>query len=562
MKINIHFFVLLILISDLSFSQNPTYTLDVNDRSDLNNSFEFDIDMTWTNSGVVPNFEYAGGTYFFDFNKGIANGGTMTMSIVDSDLPVNMRPRNPTVYTTTTPGQLRLAVNTFPGAGNGYQMPPNIQVKIVRLKFTTTSYFFANEALNLAWRNALPSPFTKIFAYVGTTGTDISTPNTHSISIPNNPFPAWTSVPLHYPMDDGGIYQQPIAFVWGKIDGATFYELQLTSSTISIIDTVQTDTSVTLNFPVSEDSSEFHWRVIAFNSLGVPFGISEMRTFKPKFEVVNLALPVNGVVFAQQPVSFKWRKLANVKNYVLQLATNAQMTNPIFRDSLITDTIRIVDLMFQLDEMHYWQVLGKDSLNNYVAVSEVRSFTPKYSIYLNIKCAVQAMLNPIPGKMTRTDTFKVYLRNNYAPYDIVDSAFAPVDSNTLIGNFKFVYATPGTYYIVVKHLNSIETWSKAGGEMLSTFVQNNYDFTSAVTQAYGNNMKLRAGKYCFYSGDVNQSGFIEGTDFLRIANAAFNFEVGLRLPEDLDGSGLVDATDFSIVDNNALFFIGVASPLQ
>jgi PKD repeat protein len=191
-------FMLSFVILTTAYSQNPTYTLDVNDLYITSipeyccDSLEFDIDMTWTNSGAVPNFEYAGGQYFFDFNKAcIKAGSNWSYSVADSDLPVNLRPRSPTVYTTTTPGQLRLAVNTFPGAGNGFQMPANIPVTIARMKIKVIGGdgFFAPSLLELTFRNSV-NPFTKIFAYVAGTNTDISTPATHSISIPNDPMGA------------------------------------------------------------------------------------------------------------------------------------------------------------------------------------------------------------------------------------------------------------------------------------------------------------------------------------------------------------------------------------
>ena len=186
----------LAFISNVSFAQNPTYTLDVNnllvgDSSGVE-TYDFDIDMAWTNSGVAPNYEYAGGQFFFDFNPlVIENGATLQMRNIGSDLPANMQPRNPTVYTTVTPHQLRWAVNTFPGAGSGFAMPPNTPVKIVRarIKVVGGDGTFAVQPMQLTWRNALPNPFTKIFAYVGTTNTDISTPATHTISIANDPLP-------------------------------------------------------------------------------------------------------------------------------------------------------------------------------------------------------------------------------------------------------------------------------------------------------------------------------------------------------------------------------------
>lgn len=180
-------FIFLLGILHTGYAQNPTYILDINDKTSSGNFVEFDIDMTWTNSGVAPNFELAGAQYFFDANiAGIANGGTITMSNVGSDLPVSMQPRNPTVYTVTVPAQLRWAVNTFPGAGNGFPMPIGVPVKVVRVRLQSTGQF-AVAPLNLVWRNALPNPFTKVYAYVGTTNTDISTPATHTISINNDP---------------------------------------------------------------------------------------------------------------------------------------------------------------------------------------------------------------------------------------------------------------------------------------------------------------------------------------------------------------------------------------
>lgn len=179
----------LILFSSIkTFAQNPAYTLDVNDRSLIFNTLEFDIDLAWTNSDSVPKFEYAGGQYFFEFNPLIANGGTLSYFYVVnpdtiSDLPVSLRPRNPV----TTGSQLRLAANNFPGAGNGFQMPAGTSVRIVRMKLTTSAEIFANELLNLAWRNGPDNPYTKITAYVGTINTDISNPSSHTISIPNDP---------------------------------------------------------------------------------------------------------------------------------------------------------------------------------------------------------------------------------------------------------------------------------------------------------------------------------------------------------------------------------------
>lgn len=114
------------------------------------------------------------------------------------------------------------------------------------------------------------------------------------------------------------------------------------------------------------------------------------------------------------------------------------------------------------------------------------------------------------------------------------------------------------YYIVVKHRNSVETWSKSGGEVFANGILN-FDFTTAATQAYGSNMVLVGSDYAFYSGDVNDDGFVDGADGLLIDNDAFNFVSGYVVT-DLNCDGTVDGSDAVFADNNAFAFVGIVRP--
>ena len=202
-------FLLVAVMSNVTLAQHPdniraTYTLRAANKTpnpQIVNTVEFDVLMKWTNypgSGAtneVPDYEYAGGQYFFDCDSAIRGGGVVTMQNAGSDLPTNMQPRNPTVFFDATTGrlQLRWAVNTFPGPGNGYQMPGgNVERKIMRVRLLTTLPEFPQVPLNLIWRNALPNPFTKIFQYSLSNpnpNQEISTPQTHTIDINNDPLP-------------------------------------------------------------------------------------------------------------------------------------------------------------------------------------------------------------------------------------------------------------------------------------------------------------------------------------------------------------------------------------
>ena len=174
---------------------------------------------------------------------------------------------------------------------------------------------------------------------------------------------------------------------------------------------------------------------------------------------------------------------------------------------------------------------------------------------LKLTVLPEGLYFPLFNQMSRRDTVRTYLRNITTPYSAVDSARGVIDSVNFMNGSVYNNTPTGRYYIAVKHFNSIETWSKSGGEQFTLAEITIYDFTTANTQAYGNNLKLKGGKYCMYSGDVVQDGFIDGSDFIVIENDAYFFRTGRFIPSDLNGDNFVDATDAQIGDNNRSIFV-------
>lgn len=171
-----------------------------------------------------------------------------------------------------------------------------------------------------------------------------------------------------------------------------------------------------------------------------------------------------------------------------------------------------------------------------------------YSV-LNISALPEGFYNETNNSLNMKDTIKVYLRSIVSPYILIDSSRSKIDSITFSSDFVFMNANSGSYYIVLNHRNSIETWSKSGGV---TFVKGSlmsYDFSSSVTQAFGSNLILKGGKYCIYSGDVNQDDIIDASDLSEIEN---NSGVTLKgyVNTDVNGDYITDAGDISIADNN------------
>lgn len=186
---------------------------------------------------------------------------------------------------------------------------------------------------------------------------------------------------------------------------------------------------------------------------------------------------------------------------------------------------------------------------------------PVYSIFefgnataVNIKVIPEGLYNSSLNRMNRKDSVSFYTRKIITPYNKVDSFKAVIDSFTFNASTVSRIANSGTYYIQINHRNSIETWSRFGGELFTEGITFNYNFTDSESKAFGNNLILRESKFCIYSGDVNQDGAIDASDLSIIDNDAFNFITGF-VNSDLNGDNFVDASDALIADNNASAFV-------
>jgi hypothetical protein len=174
---------------------------------------------------------------------------------------------------------------------------------------------------------------------------------------------------------------------------------------------------------------------------------------------------------------------------------------------------------------------------------------------------VPALLNAgIGTSLTEVDTVQIELRDGVNTFTTVASGAVVVQTN---GTAQLVIpsgslAAGSSQYIVVTHRNAIQTWSAAP---VTISGNTTYDFTTAASQAYGDNMyEIAPGVFVMFSGDVSpQDGVVDILDQGNIDNDSFNFAGGY-VPTDLNGDGVVDILDQGICDNNAFNFIGSAAP--
>lgn len=119
---------------------------------------------------------------------------------------------------------------------------------------------------------------------------------------------------------------------------------------------------------------------------------------------------------------------------------------------------------------------------------------------------------------------------------------------------SFTGATPGNYYVAVKHRNHLPVVA-ANTINLDGVATGSYDFTTSLAQAanpFGDpaQMVLKNGKWCMWTGDVNRELFIDGSD-----KGLINFNITQNLDEtynpfDINLDGYVDGTDKGLLNAN------------
>jgi hypothetical protein len=191
-----------------------------------------------------------------------------------------------------------------------------------------------------------------------------------------------------------------------------------------------------------------------------------------------------------------------------------------------------------------------------ISVSKLNEWRPPSVV--NITSGIEGFMNGGTGKHVLRDTLTAELRSSTTPYGVESIVKAVVDSSTLSGTYNFPHVTPGLYYLTLEGRNSLETWS-ASGISISNSSSASYDFTSGSIKAYGGNLISVGGKYCIYSGDVDNDNIIDVTDEIAVYNDASNTVSGY-VDTDLNGDYFVDSSDILLVFNNSYLGIMTISP--
>ena len=357
---------------------------------------------------------------------------------------------------------------------------------------------------------------------------------------------------------------------WADVSGATSYELQVaadslfTSPVINLTGLASSQYTVTT--PLT-NCTVYYWRVRANNGLPGPW--STIWHFKTIMATPTLLLPINNATNVSLTPLLDWTDISCALNYRVQVSTNSGFTTTVVDTSgPSASQYQVVTGALSQSTQYYWRVRGYAGSGDSSAWTGSFTFTTQtLNPSLSIKVYLEGFYSPEPldnktGKNARSgdnvlaqvaDTIRIYLADSLQNYAFVDSVKVFLPST---GQYTtpFTGVTTGKYYIVIKHRNHLETWSKyavsfTGGSTTS------YDFTTAASQAYGDNMKLVGSVWVIYGGDPNQDGDIGALD-IPIFIAQFGTQGYLSC--DFNGDDDVTGVDQQILILN--FGITTAKP--
>lgn len=225
----------------------------------------------------------------------------------------------------------------------------------------------------------------------------------------------------------------------------------------------------------------------------------------------------------------------------------------------------------------------RNTSHPYMGAYEAAAFTfnPTLRIRVYLDGAPPPKQEPVTIELRDNNGTTYPLLTGSSPFNVTLSTSGTVSLNCTGVTF------PPTFYIVVKHRNSLQTWSKDGGETMPVSNYMNYDFSSSPTQAYCSdavncNLVQDGCRYFIPSGDVNQDGYIDWADQTLVGldgkspgngtlpcpenNFVFNgpgiSTQTLPLSTDLNNDGVVDCYDVCIVDQNTANGFTHNSPLN
>lgn len=302
----------------------------------------------------------------------------------------------------------------------------------------------------------------------------------------------------------------------------------------------------------------YYARIKSVNSCFNSLYVVDTILLKP-----NPPLSLNHTSVNLNDFTANWSTSNGASSYLLDVSLNRNFTSLVagYNSLLVTGTSKFVNGLAMFTKYYYRvKAVNLSGISSYSLVDslntlslDVHLYLTAYleGLYLGANTMVASPFSADGVSPTNiADTITVELHEDFPPFSLAYSTQALLETNGFSDVlFTGTGANGNNYYIVVKHRNSIVTWSAMPVSMSNAGVS--YDFSSSPTQAAGDNMKDDGtGVLLFYSGDINQDGSVDFNDYPDIDIGSSNGDLGY-LATDLNGDSSVDFNDYPLIDYNS-----------
>ena len=306
----------------------------------------------------------------------------------------------------------------------------------------------------------------------------------------------------------------------------------------------------------SNSSGTMYYRIKANTNIPSQYWLSGIISGRSIDNIAPLMVSPFTAAAAGSDVRLTWNRSTapDLLNYILYRNENPTI-DPYAETPLGTATDSTFLDTSPLSGSYYYFIIAQDIHGNYSPVA----VTQRPSTTLNMSIFIEGFYNAGTNSQI-SDTITVQLRNTASPFAVVDQSQGILAPDGTI-QLTFGNAPSGNYYIRITHRNSIETWSFSGIAFTSG-ASVSYDFTTALSQAFGSNMKqvdATPMKYGIFVGDQNQDGTVNLNDVVNVYNNSVGFVNGY-VTSDMNGDNVTDLSDLVLTSNNAGLFVSKITP--
>jgi hypothetical protein len=349
---------------------------------------------------------------------------------------------------------------------------------------------------------------------------------------------------------------------WNLVPNATNYFLDISanasfSSFISGYSNLSVPTNSKLVSGLNA-STTYYVRVRAANQTCISSSstiVSKLTLCNPPVSQATSNVSLNGFIL-------NWTSTTGAASYLLDVSTSNSFSTFLvgYNSLFVLGTNKTITGLLQNTTYYYrLRAANNSGSSDYSNVGSQTTLSNSIDLQISVfleglylgNNTMTSAINNANGQTSNTiaDSIIVSFYQSNSPFTLVYTSKSILNVNGLCSVSIPISYLGNSYYMAIKHRNSIETWSNQALSLSSS--QISYSFTNSDSQAFGNNMRnFGNGLYLIYSGDINQDGSIDFNDYPSLDLSSSNGVLGYD-SNDLNGDASVDFNDYPIIDVNS-----------